>query len=223
MQTYLINSSDQKFISKAIDKIVKKLNIAPINHHTVTPDNSIGIEEVRKIGKLLTLKPFGGGERVVVINRVEKATLEAQNAMLKFLEEPPVDNTIILTSINVNNLLPTIVSRCQIITPKTQPSSDQTGPKTGTHILTKILSGSPGERLLIAQELSKSKEEAINSLEQILSSLQDNLSSSTLKITPLQSAILIKKILWAKYYIEKNINLKATMDILFLGFPQIRS
>ena len=131
MQTYLIHSSDEVLIDREVDQIIKKHHISFVNFHTILPEKSIGIEEVRKIEEILSLKPFGGGKRILLVKRVDKATFEAQNAMLKFLEEPPIDTYVILTTTNLNSLLPTVVSRCQIITGNVAVKSDESQMKKG--------------------------------------------------------------------------------------------
>ena len=55
------------------------------------------------------------GQRIYIIKNAENATIAAQNSMLKFLEEPGAGVTAILTTDNVNKLLPTIISRCTVL------------------------------------------------------------------------------------------------------------
>ncbi len=55
------------------------------------------------------------GKRVYIIQNAETASISAQNSMLKFLEEPGSGVTAILTTDNINRLLPTIVSRCTVL------------------------------------------------------------------------------------------------------------
>ena len=74
-----------------------------------------GIETIRGLKRQLALKPWGGGYRVVVIVEVERATEEAQNALLKILEEPPSKTFFILTSVETERVLPTVLSRCRVI------------------------------------------------------------------------------------------------------------
>lgn len=52
------------------------------------------------------------GIKIYIINRIENATTEAVNSLLKFLEEPTSDIYAIITTANINNVLPTIISRC---------------------------------------------------------------------------------------------------------------
>lgn len=79
--------------------------------------SSITIEDIRVINDFLMLKVPKQTfiSRVVVINRADRMTLEAQNALLKNLEEPPIDTLFILTAETKTALLPTIISRLHII------------------------------------------------------------------------------------------------------------
>ena len=79
-------------------------------------DNTIKKEQIEELQKDIKVRPFKGEKKVYVICDAEKMTRSAQNSFLKTLEEPPEYATIILTSVNKFKLLPTIVSRCQLIT-----------------------------------------------------------------------------------------------------------
>ena len=67
------------------------------------------------VANLIPLKPFKGKTKVVVIQSYESITKEAQNALLKVLEEPPANTLIIILTLKKEFLLPTILSRCKII------------------------------------------------------------------------------------------------------------
>ena len=77
--------------------------------------NSIKIEAMRHVKRYVGLKPFEAKRKIVIIDRMDKATKEASNSFLKILEEPPLDTIFVLTSPAYHSLLPTIVSRCQKI------------------------------------------------------------------------------------------------------------
>ena len=79
------------------------------------PDQTLRISEVRELQRELSLSPHEGRWRVAVLSNFERATVEAANALLKTLEEPPDQVTLILTATGVGVLLPTIVSRCQVL------------------------------------------------------------------------------------------------------------
>lgn len=83
---------------------------------TLTP--SISIDTVRQQQHFLRLKTLGDKpiRRVLALQNVERMTTEAQNAFLKTLEEPPADTVLLLTSARQQELLPTILSRVQLLT-----------------------------------------------------------------------------------------------------------
>ncbi|MGC8944307.1 MAG: hypothetical protein ACP5J8_01385 [Minisyncoccia bacterium] len=73
--------------------------------------NSIKIELVRKAIEFLSYKPYISSYRVLIINEADKLTFDAQNALLKTLEEPPLDSLIILITSRHKALLETVRSR----------------------------------------------------------------------------------------------------------------
>ena len=74
---------------------------------------SIGVDDIRaKINQTIDIKPYSSDYKVYVIDKAERMTTEAQNALLKTLEEPPVCAVIILLTSSLSAILPTIVSRC---------------------------------------------------------------------------------------------------------------
>jgi DNA polymerase III subunit delta' len=73
------------------------------------------IDQVRELQHTLALSPFEARYRVALILRFEEAHSSAANAMLKTLEEPPVQVIVILTANSSESLLPTIVSRCEVV------------------------------------------------------------------------------------------------------------
>jgi replication-associated recombination protein RarA len=86
----------------------------------VTPDekNTISIDAIRELRKFLQLRTLGKKiyRRAVILEHAQRMTTEAQNAFLKILEEPPQDTMLLLTVDNPRALLPTIMSRLQVIT-----------------------------------------------------------------------------------------------------------
>lgn len=84
--------------------------------HLLAPDgDEIKIDQVREAQATLTLKPFEGKKKVLIVDEAESLNIAAQNAFLKTLEEPPGDSLIILVTAVPEGLLPTILSRCQKI------------------------------------------------------------------------------------------------------------
>jgi len=77
--------------------------------------SSIGIDRIRAAIRQANLKPYEAKKKVFIINEAHAMNLAASNAFLKTLEEPPHDTVFILISRSKELLLPTIVSRCQVI------------------------------------------------------------------------------------------------------------
>ena len=77
--------------------------------------NTIQIEQVRALQADAALSPLEGRRKIFIIREIERATLPAANALLKTLEEPPPQVILLLTSTRRDQVLPTILSRCQIV------------------------------------------------------------------------------------------------------------
>lgn len=73
------------------------------------------IDTVREWQRDMMLKPYEGRRRVFILHDAEKLSEAASNAMLKTLEEPPPYATLILVAHTAGTLLPTVVSRCQVL------------------------------------------------------------------------------------------------------------
>lgn len=73
---------------------------------------SIKIEQIRYMQEKIAEKPIASNKKVYIINNSDTMTKEAQNCLLKTLEEPPEYAVIILVLANENNMLNTIKSRC---------------------------------------------------------------------------------------------------------------
>lgn len=85
--------------------------------------NTISVDDIRaQINNDVGIKPYSSPYKIYIINEAEKMTVQAQNAILKTLEEPPEYAVILLLTTNVNSLLPTILSRCVVLNMK--PVSD---------------------------------------------------------------------------------------------------
>lgn len=75
--------------------------------------NIISVNEIRyQVNEDIAIKPYSGIYKVYIIDEAEKMNVQAQNALLKTLEEPPEYAVILLLVTNIEAMLPTIVSRC---------------------------------------------------------------------------------------------------------------
>jgi len=192
---------------------------------------AIGIDEIRGLQKNLSLKSFDGKLKTAIINNAQNLTIEAQNALLKTLEEPPKNSQIILTAPNAESLLPTIISRCQIVELPHKSQISLTKKEFTSHFdfLVTVLNASIGKRLQKIEELNPAKDrlKAIEWIEiQIITARQaliDNLvlpkSRSEKTPAPRQLLAVIKSLQQARRYLQANVNVRLTLDNLVLGWP----
>ena len=73
------------------------------------------IDQIRELQKWIVYQPLEGKRKVYILTEVDCMNLEAANCLLKTLEEPPAGSVLVLITSNLDALLPTIRSRCQII------------------------------------------------------------------------------------------------------------
>lgn len=82
--------------------------------------SSIGIDQMKSLIVWSKIKPYNSKGKLACIFSAELLTIEAQNSILKILEEPNKNNTYVLLTNNFTNLLPTILSRCELIFDNTE-------------------------------------------------------------------------------------------------------
>jgi len=105
-----------------------------IEHPENSPDyidvfpngNSVKVDQIRKLQSDIIIKPHNK-YKIYILNNAEKMTVEAQNALLKTLEEPPQYAIIILVTNNKEALLNTIKSRCDIVKFNSIPHNEMIG------------------------------------------------------------------------------------------------
>jgi len=112
-----IDGIGKRKFSQELSKIllyIENIENSP-DYINIYPDgNSIKIAQIRKLQTDIIVKPHKK-YKIYIINQAESMTIEAQNALLKTLEEPPEYAIIILITSNKEALLDTIKSRCEII------------------------------------------------------------------------------------------------------------
>ena len=133
---------------------------------------TLKVEQIRELQRSLSLAPYQGRYRIALLLRFEEANQNAANALLKTLEEPPPQVVILLTAQNVESLLPTIVSRCEVL--RLRPLSlerTQTGLQEGGRLepdqallLAHVTGGRPGAALNLSQqpELMEQRQTALD-------------------------------------------------------------
>lgn len=140
--------------------------------------NTISVDDIRtQVGATISIKPYSSKYKVYIISESEKMNDNAQNALLKTLEEPPEYAVIILLTDNLQALLPTIQSRCVVLNMK--PVQDKLVkkflmeqekiPDYRAEICAAFARGNIGKAKILArsEEFDKIKDDAIAMLKHI--------------------------------------------------------
>lgn len=197
MHSYLIVSQSEETRNKKAGRMVEEALELAQGNSTSNPDfllisnedkSSIGIEKVRDLISWLTIKPFQSKSKVVLIKDAHLLTLEAQNALLKTLEEPPGNSKIILTCSHKSRLLPTIVSRCAVISLQAVELNNQKDGQDvkGNTKFLEILNSDIGKKLDFTEEnkdLFSKKGLAVETIDSWLNTLESILRQTGDKAT----------------------------------------
>ncbi|NTV31179.1 hypothetical protein HGA91_04360 [candidate division WWE3 bacterium] len=194
------------------------------------PDNYIinnrsgyGIDEIRKFNSWVQRKPFSRQYKLALIIHAEHVSVEGQNALLKTLEEPPQQTFIFLSTKNKELLLPTILSRCQMIT-----LTELTQGKIPHHpdqesweknIIEQEVSHDPIEQFPVLQSMTDVFEQAkkYSSTDRIqLQQVFEEWGKQTLENPNTANYQLAEFIIQAKEHLTHNTNVQHTLEVLFM-------
>ncbi|MCL6096129.1 MAG: hypothetical protein M1444_00385 [Patescibacteria group bacterium] len=166
MQSFLIIGRPfEKAKNYAFDFCLKN-KIDKLDISLIESEKAVGIAQVRDFQKRIFLKPFKSKQKAVILSAQNGITTEAQNALLKVLEEPPENTIIMLLCESSEGFLPTILSRCKIIT--LDKENSEINLKEYEKILLSLKNKGVGERLRLAQDNSKDKETALQFVEGLI-------------------------------------------------------
>lgn len=173
---------------------------------------TITISQVRRLQQQISLTT-GGQLQPVIIHQAQNLSLPAQQALLKTLEEPPPNHLLILTVPSANQLLPTILSRGQLIYLKHPhaPSSHEDSLK----LFQTIAQNPPGRLVSLAHQLTQKPTRA--SLLKALETLRYHLKKQP-NSTRGQALQLINQ---ALKDLDNNLNPRLTIEHLFFNLHQL--
>lgn len=214
MQSVIIVSKDKQKAREAAKKITGEQKISKFDVFILETEKALGIADIRAVSKQIFLTPLKGDKKAVILECFYGATTEAQNAFLKILEEPPLSTTIIMIAQD-NFFLPTILSRCKLIKLDEGISLEKDEGKEYSTFLENLRTNKIGEKLKLAQDLAKNKEEALLFLEKLIVVCRNEM------VTEENTRAEVKKTIETlqKYYKEikqSNVNLRLGMENLFL-------
>lgn len=221
----IIGGTQEERKTKAQEMAKSEYRISDFDTIYITGETSIGINEVRQLEHSLNLKPYNSSFKAAIIHPGEILTIEAQNALLKTLEEAAESSIIILTAPQGEMLLPTVVSRCQIIKlpARLEIEMDEKSLTTYCLLLTTILKAGVGERLKIAGQMGKEREEIKDWLKKMIYFLREILIKNRpeISLTKTQIIKIIKNLEKTKNLVEQNINSRLALEVLLLDLPHV--
>lgn len=202
----LIISTSVKSRVEEIEKLLSEAGLKQ-NHPDILYFDStsrLGIEQARIIKEHFSLKPYSAKGRAVVLEDASNLTHEAQNALLKILEELPEYALFILGADSETKLLPTVISRCQV--ERVQGTGDRGQKENYIEDIEELLKASIEERFEYIEKL-KDREEFFHSLLNYFHKKLPAYSEFT------------KELLQAEEWQKQNVNIRAILEYLMLVMP----
>ncbi len=214
MQSFIIISKNREKAREFVKKMADENKISKFDIYSYETEKAIGIGDVKSLSKQIFLKPMQGDKKMVVLEAFFGMTIDSQNAFLKVLEEPPFSTTILILA-NSNFFLPTILSRCKLIELDRELILEKDEEQKLLEILESLKSTGVGEKLKLAQDLSKDKENALQFIEKLIIIAREKMINNEKHRGEYKKDIEIMK----RYYDEikkSNVNLRLGLENLFL-------
>ncbi len=217
-------------------KKIEHFNHPDIGHiHAEGISRQIKIEQIRNLRKDACLKPIEARKKVYIIYDADSMTEQASNCLLKTIEEPPKNVIIILIGSNLSSILPTIVSRCQIIKFHESKYAKKAHNEEGSYIdeFLNIENRFSSETL---EFIKRPKSEQLKTVDLLLTYFRDMLvgtfpvSDPNARIyesgsdpSPENILILMKELLKSKELLQSNVNSKLVADYILGSIISLKS
>ena len=197
---------------------------------------TLKVDQIREVQRSLSLKPYQAKYRVALFLRFQEANDNAANALLKTLEEAPAHAILLLTADTPEQLLPTIISRCEILRLRPLPIEAVVADliyrgvdEERARLLAHISSGRPGyaRRMVDDVTLLEKRDERLNDLQTLLPAARVEKFSYADKLSKDKDAMRQAIIIWLSYWRDVMlrvagaetplINVDRNMEIEFLA------
>lgn len=197
-------STDQILIDQAIVEVLQLYGMSMDHPDVLVIQEKIGVAQVKIIASHLLIQASGKFKKIVVLNPIESWSTDAQNGLLKMLEEPVGDAIFLLGIKDVSEILDTILSRCELRYLPSQPII-----LSQTDQIKDLLALDMEKRL----ELTNLWENKAEFIDQLAGYYHQKLIQSP------NHAQSLKTILDAKRWIRQNVSAKAVFDFLMISLP----
>lgn len=216
MHSFIVTGSSKAERQTYIKNECKKKNTRSYDTVTLSlEEQSIGIEDVLTFQKRLTLLPYASPYTFGIIYDAEYLTTQAQQALLKTLEEPPPHVCLYLECSNSDALLATIRSRCQQILVASDHQATHVADDAISQQLQNIVNGSFASHAAIVDGIASSRDATLLWTQQAILLSQSQLKDNT---TRRQGKILLRLLFHAKEQLEANVTPKLVLDVLCIEF-----
>lgn len=196
-------------ITDFVNEELKKAGLG-INHEDVyflNDKEKLGVEQVKKIRQFLSIKPYRAKNKWVVLVSAGNLSLDAQNALLKTLEEPSEFAKIVLGVNREDELLPTVRSRCEVVRiERPGPGVEDRGFLGEIEKLERM---SVEERFGVIEKI----EEKEKFLVELTAHFRDRIRYGKKELEFAKA--LLKALEWR----EQNVNIRAILEYLMLKMP----
>ena len=211
--------------------------IQAVDEDGVSKENgTLKVDQVRAVQHSLSLRPYQAKYRVALFLRFQEANDNAANALLKTLEEAPAHAILLLTADTPEQLLPTIISRCEVLRLRALPISaiesdllERGVDEERARLLAHISGGRPGyaRRLVDDMTLLEKREERLNDLQTLLPAPRVEKFSYAEKLAKDKEIMRQTIVIWLSYWRDVMlrvagaesplINVERNMEIEFLA------
>ena len=199
--------------------VCKECHLAEIDAHpditrvdTLDGKKFLSVAQIRDVRADAFVKAHSGARRVFIIENAHRMNEQAQNALLKVLEEPPKDVVFLLLASSKTMLLDTIISRCVLLSLLAAKNDDNKHISTANTFIDLLLSGSEYDMLKLLTPLEKSRTEA----EDFFNTLSLCITQR-LKKSPSHARVLDRLFDDTKYYLDllaTNINMTLLLSLV---------
>lgn len=216
MNSIIVVAKNQEKRTEYIQSFCKKNSISPFDQQSISSEApSIGIELIRDMQKGVYFKPLKGEKKSISIENAQTLTPEAQNALLKILEEPPTHTYIFLSAITSNAFLPTILSRCKVVfLDETQEEMTPESKEEFLSNFTHLAEHNVPFALSLAEKLSADKEKAKEWIETMTILLHEKMLENPQER---EVASFLVKLQQVYKMLSTNVNLRLLLEHTFLS------
>ena len=208
MITRIYISPSLNFRQEEFLKVLNEIGSKPDHPDVLYINNEekLGVEASKRVREFLSVKPYSAKGKTVLVESAQNFTPEAQNSLLKILEEPPIEANIGLGVEKESQLLPTIVSRCRV----------------------EILEGSNGSKGTEGSDVENLQRMSIEERFEFVEKLEDKKGFLDIlanyfrgeKLEKKENLEFAKEIITAIEWAGRNGNIRAILEYLMLTLPE---